>query len=476
MKPIIPLTGWEKKVFAFLCSVAKHTTGSTPAVELRVVGGWVRDKLLGRSTNDIDIVVLHATGPQYALRVRDYANKQRRRRVPGETDAPHVSSVIQFTPNKSGSSFMDTAKVQIDGNSMDFVEVRPIGLLDSRGLNNYETPLEYDAFSRDFTVNSLYYNLHTSTLEDYTTRGLEDLSNKIIRTPIDPDITLRDDPLRAVRAVRFACELGFDLCQSLDSKLRDAEIHKMLGSEVSRERIGVEVVRCMNSDPIKGLSLMQEHGMTKAIFGFEEGFEKGVHRAELALDIASSLDISERVRPSNHLVLVLSSLIWDAELVKLVLHEALRLKKKLQNDVVTSISIGKQVANIALQWRLKRKSSESDEEDLWVQMAAMVHRGGESLWRDILICAALEAGDRTLFEELADHRICQNLCKIYPCVDGWTLQKELNLEPGLKVGDAFRELMKLQFLNFRRSGDITTCTKHRAGFIERLKETYSSSL
>ncbi|PXF48378.1 putative CCA tRNA nucleotidyltransferase 1 [Gracilariopsis chorda] len=325
----IPLTTWEKKVFAFLCSAAKHTTTSTPAVELRVVGGWVRDKLLGRNTNDIDIVVLHASGPQYALRLRDYAKAQRTHGLSEHADVPHVSSVIQFTPSKTASKFVDTAKVQIDGNSVDFVEVRSVDPLDSRGLKNYETSLEYDAFSRDFTINSLYYNLHTSRLEDFTNRGLEDLSKMIIGTPINPDATLRDDPLRAVRAVRFACELGFDLCQSLDKGLRDEKIHRLLGSEVSRERIGVEVVRCINSDPMKGLRLIQELGMAKAIFGYDEGFDNGVNRSEFALDIKSSVSSGDSVFPSSDQVLVFSSLIWDTQLVKLVLHEALRLSKKV---------------------------------------------------------------------------------------------------------------------------------------------------
>ncbi|MCP4483747.1 MAG: CCA tRNA nucleotidyltransferase [Flavobacteriaceae bacterium] len=70
------------------------------------------------------------------------------------------------------------------------------------------TPKE-DAFRRDFTVNSLFFNINTEKIEDFTSKGLEDMQNKIMRTPLDPYQTFIDDPLRILRGFRFASRLDF---------------------------------------------------------------------------------------------------------------------------------------------------------------------------------------------------------------------------------------------------------------------------
>lgn len=68
---------------------------------------------------------------------------------------------------------------------------------------------EEDAKRRDLTINSLFYNLRTKQIEDFTGKGLEDLCDGIIRTPLEPGATLLDDPLRMLRSVRFACRFGY---------------------------------------------------------------------------------------------------------------------------------------------------------------------------------------------------------------------------------------------------------------------------
>lgn len=72
------------------------------------------------------------------------------------------------------------------------------------------TPLE-DALRRDFTINSLFYNINTKQVEDYTERGLSDIANRVIRTPLEPLITFTDDPLRVLRCFRFRARFNFDI-------------------------------------------------------------------------------------------------------------------------------------------------------------------------------------------------------------------------------------------------------------------------
>ena len=74
---------------------------------------------------------------------------------------------------------------------------------------------EEDALRRDFTINSMFYNINEMKVEDLSGNGLSDMENKVIRTPIDPVITLQDDPLRIMRAVRFASRLSFEMDDGL---------------------------------------------------------------------------------------------------------------------------------------------------------------------------------------------------------------------------------------------------------------------
>jgi hypothetical protein len=94
---------------------------------------------------------------------------------------------------------------------------------------------------RDFTINSLYYNINTNTVEDYTGMGLEDLENGIVRTPCDPLKTLLEDPLRVLRSIRFTETFGFAMEPSLAQALTHAAVKEELAHKVSRSRIGIEI-------------------------------------------------------------------------------------------------------------------------------------------------------------------------------------------------------------------------------------------
>lgn len=83
---------------------------------------------------------------------------------------------------------------------------------------------EEDALRRDITINTLFYNVHTRQIEDHTHLGLSDLANKLVRTPLEPLQTFRDDPLRVLRCVRFASRFGYELVDELKQAVRNEEI------------------------------------------------------------------------------------------------------------------------------------------------------------------------------------------------------------------------------------------------------------
>ena len=81
-----------------------------------------------------------------------------------------------------------------------------------------------DALRRDACVNALFYNIHTQQVEDFTERGLEDMKNKLIRTPLPPFETFNDDPLRVLRLIRFSSRLGFRIADEAQEAMRNPDI------------------------------------------------------------------------------------------------------------------------------------------------------------------------------------------------------------------------------------------------------------
>ena len=90
-----------------------------------------------------------------------------------------------------------------------------------------------DASRRDLTINSLFYNLRTKKIEDLTGKGLLDLCDRIIRTPLPPDVTLLDDPLRLLRTIRFACRFQFRIAPELIQACQRDDVRHALKDKVS---------------------------------------------------------------------------------------------------------------------------------------------------------------------------------------------------------------------------------------------------
>jgi len=212
---------------------------------------------------DIDIALDDMLGREFAEHLNKYLSEM------GEKT--HGVGVVLKNPEKS--KHLETATMKVGTFWIDFVNLRAEEYTeDSRipDLMRIGTPDE-DAFRRDLTINSLFYNVNNGQVEDWTGRGFNDLRRCVIATPLAPLTTLLDDPLRTLRSVRFAARLHFTMDAALKEAAMDDRVRKALAEKVSRERIGCEVDLMLRSpDPVGAMRLLINLKLAKTVFPIEK--------------------------------------------------------------------------------------------------------------------------------------------------------------------------------------------------------------
>jgi poly(A) polymerase len=214
-------------------------------LETYVVGGYVRDILLKRTSKDIDFVCV---GSGIAL---------------AEAVAKDLGPRVQVNIFRN----FGTAQIRIDDLELEFVGARKESYRnDSRKPVVEDGTLEDDQKRRDFTINAMALSINSVNFGELVDAfgGVADLKKKIIRTPLNPDITFSDDPLRMMRAVRFASQLDFDIeADTFSSVIRQAERLKI----VSQERITEELNKIILSKvPSYGFKLLFHAQLLKQFF------------------------------------------------------------------------------------------------------------------------------------------------------------------------------------------------------------------
>ena len=228
---------------ALSASIFKIISKASQDLELEtyVIGGFVRDYILKRGdAKDIDIVTV---GSGIAL-------------------AKKVASILPNNPKVQVFKTYGTAMIKTGLLELEFVGARKESYsLDSRNPEIENGTLQDDQNRRDFTINALALSLNE---RDYGTlldpfNGISDLDSKTIRTPLNPDITYSDDPLRMLRAIRFASQLGFTIeHKSFDALSRNANRIKI----ITKERIVEELHKILKSPtPSKGFILLEKTGL-----------------------------------------------------------------------------------------------------------------------------------------------------------------------------------------------------------------------
>ena len=248
---------------------------SLDSLELRIAGGWVRDKLLGKDSDDIDIAITPLNGLPFAQALSDYMHKL----DPNQK----LPTIAKIEANPDQSKHLETARMKVIGYEIDFVNLRSETYASGSRIPTMTlgTPLQ-DALRRDITINSLFFNVHTKQVEDFTQKGLEDLSKRLIRTPLEPIQTFLDDPLRVLRCIRFATRYNFILDQAIVEAALKPQIRKGVSEHVSKERIGIEVDKMLKSQhPQEALINIDRVNLHDIIFNVPDQFEDDVDGVQL---------------------------------------------------------------------------------------------------------------------------------------------------------------------------------------------------
>ena len=237
---------------------------SNAAQELNVpvflIGGFVRDKIIGRQTKDADVVCL-GDGIELAHKTAERFNPK-----------PQVSFFKNFGTAQIKINYSNPSSSELDYESEELFEIEFVGArkesynYTSRKPNVQEGTLEDDQNRRDFTINTLAISLNK---KDYGKlidpfNGIEAIKKGIIETPLEPLQTFSDDPLRMMRAIRFACQLNFTITSTaFQAIINNADRIKI----VSQERITDELNKIMLSPmPSIGWDLLSKSGLLQIIF------------------------------------------------------------------------------------------------------------------------------------------------------------------------------------------------------------------
>ncbi|KAG1295076.1 hypothetical protein G6F66_004655 [Rhizopus arrhizus] len=425
----VELTELETKICKVLQGVSKliaKERPDLPKIESRIAGGWVRDKLLGKECHDLDVAVNDLMGYEFATFVNKYF----------ESHDHSTRSIAKIDSNPEKSKHLETATTKLFDQEVDFCNLRtevyePGSRIPSH--ITFGTPKE-DAYRRDITINSLFYNVNTMQVEDFTKCGIQDLTDGIIRTTFSPFVSFRDDPLRIIRCIRFASRFGFELTTEICEAAKHPEIKGALISKVSRERIGTEFDKMMKGPhPLLSIQLIHQLELYPIVIQAPSNIISGnVAESKVAVDAVGIVCWlgNKLLKPSNaaekrRMLLsacVLPFLGVTAEQKKkpvpavgLVLRDAIKTTNADMNIVSTifhGIPILQQLAQTNTERKLKRSE------------LGMVIRDLGALWETAIKCTAVK--------ELLD---------IYPEID-WSNTEE-KIEVGKEICQKYEELIKM---------------------------------
>lgn len=426
----------DKKVFRMISETADEL-----GVECYVIGGWVRDLFLGRPSTDIDVVVV-GSGIALAEALKKKCGR-----------GAHVSVFRNF----------GTAQMKWHDMEVEFVGARKESYShESRNPIVEDGTLEEDQDRRDFTINAMALCLNAERYGELVDPfdGLYDLEDRIIRTPLDPDITFNDDPLRMMRCIRFATQLNF----YIDDETFDAlERNRDRIEIISRERITEELNKIIATPvPSKGFVELDRCGLLPLVFpelAALGGVEKMNGRAHKD-NFYHTLEVLDNVaKATDNLWLRWAALLhdigkpktkrWDAKLgwtfhnhnyigekmipdifrrMKLPMNEKMKYVKKLVGLHMRPIVIAEEEVTDSAVRRLLFEAGD-DIDDLMVLCEADITSKNEMKKQRFLDNFAL------VRQKLKDLEEKDRIRNFQPPVDGLEIMQVFGLEPCSVVGE-----------------------------------------
>ncbi len=427
-----------------------HLIGDT-ADELNldcyVVGGYVRDLFLERPSNDIDVVVV-GSGIQVANALRKKMGRK-----------AQISVFKNF----------GTAQVKYKGMEIEFVGARRESYShDSRKPIVEDGTLEDDQNRRDFTVNAMAIQLNRAHFGELVDPfgGIEDLEDGIIRTPLDPDITFSDDPLRMLRCVRFATQLHFFIeDETFEALGRNAHRLKI----ISGERISEELNKTIKAaQPSRGFVDLQRSGLLQLILPELAGLDIVETRNGRAHknNFYHTLEVLDNVaKKSDNLWLRWAALLhdvgktrskrWDPAL-GWTFHNHNYLGSKMVPDIFCRL---KEPMDAKMKYVQKlvdlhmRPIAIADEEVTDSAVRRLLNDAGDDIDDLMTLCEADITSKnqvrkrqfldnfRMVREKLADLKERDYKRLLQPCIDGNEIMQMFNLKPCREVG-ALKQCLK----------------------------------
>ncbi len=243
-----------------------------------IAGGAVRDEIMGKTSHDIDIVVAKKNG---GIELAEWLyRKLRLKHRP-------------VTYPKFGTAMLSLDGVVHDGIELDGVEIEMVQTRAEKYDPNSRKPettygtIEQDVERRDLTINSLLKDLTTGKILDLTGKGLQDIKDGTIRTPMDPNDTFDDDPLRILRAVRFTSRYDYSMTEEIMEAIANNAERLSI---ISKERIRDELSKILTGDnPEKGMKLLVDLGLLQYVVPQLVGKEQEVLKLRFSDQIISSM-------------------------------------------------------------------------------------------------------------------------------------------------------------------------------------------
>lgn len=490
-------------------------------IELRFTGGWVRDKLLGVGSHDIDVAINKMTGFQFGLKMKEYLG------IPGNSekygiaksgaktngsgksrDAGYGLHKIEANPEKS--KHLETVTTKILGLDIDLVNLRKETYTeDSRNPQmEFGTP-EEDAMRRDATVNAMFYNLEKCAVEDFTGRGFQDMQLKIIRTPLEPYQTFKDDPLRVLRLIRFASRLNYSIDPDTEKAMGNEDIKNALKLKISRERVGIEIEKMLKGpNPYMALALIDRLGLYDTIFTDptkEVSYKPDISYLKPAYDCVSELLRSTsdqetlsvvastllRNPEEKYLAWIIAALVpWaDAPIsdipenggkttytAQVVAREGIKAPNKICNVITSSMEHSEKIRTLkdrcVTQLKYPHRRQEGEDSTARDTLGIAIRHWGPT-WRSQVLFSLLYevslgsfpketviSSYATFLSQLIKLDILE-ACAYKPLVTGTELAKALSARPGPWMKDALEFVMAWQL----RHPEV----KDRAAAIEAVK-------
>jgi tRNA nucleotidyltransferase (CCA-adding enzyme) len=228
----------------------------TPSTKCYIVGGIIRDKLIGLPAHDLDLMISPIKAEDFAKLITKHLNIK----------DPHV---IKENPEKS--RYISTSKLYLPTSygiqEIDIAQARSdVYKEGSRIPETKPATPEEDSFRRDLTVNSIMFDIKENKIVDFTGKGIQDLITNTIRTPQNPLKTFSDDPLRIFRVIVYASKLNGKIDPETYQAMLDPSLRNEIKNKVSKERLGQEFLKMMrNPNAEYALKLLKNTGLLEDI-------------------------------------------------------------------------------------------------------------------------------------------------------------------------------------------------------------------